>query len=52
MTAAKLRRIMPVVFIICAAVIFVACAPLEAVVEFFSDDGTGHIFKIAIDSDP
>ncbi len=52
MTAARLRRIMPVVFIICAAVIFVACAPLEAVVEFFSDDGTGHIFKIAIDSDP
>ena len=52
MTAAKLRRIMPVVFIICAAVIFVACAPLESVVEFFSNDGTGHIFKIAIDSDP
>ncbi len=52
MTAAKLRAFASFVLIICSAALFVACAPLEAVVEFFSDDGTGHIFKMAIDADP
>lgn len=40
------------VFIICSAMIFVACAPVDKVIGFFADDGTGHIFKIAIDSSP
>lgn len=29
-----------------------ACSPLERVIEFFSDDGTGYIFKISLFSDP
>ncbi|MCD7822860.1 MAG: ABC transporter substrate-binding protein [Oscillospiraceae bacterium] len=29
-----------------------ACSPLERVVEFFSDDGTGYIFKISLSDDP
>lgn len=40
------------VFIICSSMFFVACAPVDAIIGFFADDGTGHIFKIAIDSDP
>lgn len=39
-------------FIICSVFVLVACAPLEKVTEFFADDGTGHIFKISLDSDP
>lgn len=39
-------------FIICAVMIFVACEPVDKVIEFFSDDGTGHIFKIALENDP
>lgn len=39
-------------FIICSVLIFGACAPLDAVVNFFADDGTGQIFKIALDSNP
>lgn len=29
-----------------------ACSPLERVIEFFSDDGTGYIFKISLSDDP
>ncbi|MCD8006303.1 MAG: ABC transporter substrate-binding protein [Oscillospiraceae bacterium] len=29
-----------------------ACSPLERVIEFFSDDGTGYIFKISLPDDP
>lgn len=39
-------------FIICSVVFFVACAPIDAVINFFADDGTGHIFKISIESSP
>ncbi len=39
-------------FIICLPLIFVACAPVDAVVSFFADDGTGAIFKIALEADP
>lgn len=40
------------VFIICIITSFVACAPIDKVVDFFSNDGTGHIFKYALPSNP
>lgn len=40
------------VFIICLGQFFVACAPVDRIVDFFADDGTGHIFKIAIENNP
>ena len=52
MTRRILRLIALFVFIICASTGFGACAPLDKAVEFFSDDGTGHIFKIAIECSP
>lgn len=40
------------VLIICMIASFVACSPVDKIVGFFSDDGTGHIFKYAIPSSP
>lgn len=40
------------VFIICIITSFVACAPVDKVIGFFSSDGTGHIFKYALPSNP
>lgn len=40
------------VFIICTVMIFVACEPIDKVIGFFANDGTGHIFKIALETDP
>lgn len=39
-------------FIICANLIFAACEPIDKVIEFFADHGTGYIFKIALPDDP
>lgn len=33
-------------------IILTACSPLETVKSFFSDDGSGHIFKMSLSSDP
>ncbi len=52
MNGSVLRIFAVLVSIICASALFVACAPIDAVKDFFADDGTGHIFKIAIDSTP
>lgn len=41
-----------VCFIICSLLLFVACEPVDKVIGFFADDGTGHIFKIALPDDP
>ncbi len=38
--------------IICASLLFVACEPIDKVVSFFADDGTGYIFKTSLPSDP
>lgn len=48
----KLGRFWLFLLIICQTVFFVACGPVDAVVSFFADDGTGYIFKIALDADP
>ena len=48
----KLRFFPLICIIICSAMIFVACEPVDKVIEFFADDGTGHIFKIALEDDP
>ena len=47
-----LKKTLLFLLIICQSFLFVACRPVDAIVSFFSDDGTGHIFKIALDSDP
>ncbi len=52
MRGTKLRFAALFVFIICLLTVFVSCAPVDAVIGFFADDGTGHIFKFALDSDP
>lgn len=52
MNRTGLRFFAFLMFIICSANFFVSCAPVDAVVNFFADDGTGHIFKYAIKSDP
>ncbi|MCD7732500.1 MAG: ABC transporter substrate-binding protein [Oscillospiraceae bacterium] len=38
--------------LISCLVFMTACSPLERVIEFFSDDGTGYIFKISLSDDP
>lgn len=48
----KRRFLRLICFIICVTLTFVACEPIEKVISFFSDDGTGYIFKIALSSDP
>ena len=54
MSAGKraLLRLGLLVIMICSSALFVACGVVDKVVGFFADDGTGHIFKIAIDSIP
>lgn len=39
-------------FIICVLLTFAACEPLDKAINFFASDGTGHIFKTALASDP
>ena len=39
-------------FILCALMVFVACEQIYRGIEFFADDGTGHIFKISLPDDP
>ena len=46
-----LKRILLILLISCL-VFMTACSPLERVIEFFSDDGTGYIFKISLPDDP
>lgn len=49
----KKFKLYPLVcIIICSVIIFSACEPIDKMVEFFADDGTGYIFKIALESDP
>lgn len=52
MMAGRFRTVRLFVFIICSVMIFVACEPIDKVIGFFSDDGTGHIFKISLKDDP
>lgn len=38
--------------ILSCIVLMTACSPLDGIISFFADDGSGYIFKISIDSDP
>lgn len=44
------KKIIPL-FLSCL-VILTACSPLDKVLSIFSDDGSGYIFKMSLDSDP
>ena len=52
MIGGKRRFLAFFVFILCSVGLFAACVPVDRVVSFFADDGTGHIFRIAIPKNP